>query len=73
MKKKLLMAVGVPVVILTVMAGCGQNSNNNTPNPNPDMTNPPPALATNAPPMTNTDLINTNLSTNATGSATNNP
>lgn len=71
MKKKILLSVGVPVLILAVMSGCGQNSNNNT---TTDMTNNPPVVSTNLPPMTNTDLINnTNLSTNATGTATNNP
>lgn len=70
MKKKILLSVGVPALILMVMAGCGQNSNNNTTS---DMTNNPPVISTNLPPTTNSDLINTNLSTNATGTATNNP
>jgi hypothetical protein len=73
MKKKLFLAVGVPVLILTVMAGCGQNSDKTGPGSNLDMTNPPPAMSTNLPPTTNTDLINTNLTSNATGTATNNP
>jgi hypothetical protein len=70
MKKKILLSIGVPVLTLIVMAGCGQNSSNNT---TTDMTNNPPLMSSNLPPITNTDLINTNLSTNATGVATNNP
>ena len=70
MKKKILLSVGVPALILIVMAGCGQNSSNNT---TTDMTNTPPVMSTNLPPTTNTDLINTNLSTNATDMPTNKP
>jgi hypothetical protein len=63
MTKKIFLAVGVPVMVLLAMAGCGHDSDNSQDHA-PDMSNSVPT--TNQAPVTNTDLINTNLTTNHT-------
>jgi hypothetical protein len=63
--KNIILSVGVMALVLVATAGCNKNADSNPPNaPAPDLTNSVPS--TNMPPVTNTDLLNTNLSTNHT-------